>query len=263
MLRREYKYLAPVEIIDDLRSTMFPYVELDKYAAIRPQKEYTVRSIYYDTLDLDFYYEKLEGIKNRNKIRIRCYNELNNQNIAFLEIKRRLENFIDKHRSPTIFENLDDLFYTGDIQSYILQKDFDSMDNAKRFFFQVYKNFLKPISLIVYDREAFFSKFDSNIRITFDKNLRYTSFPDFSSFYNDQGLRPALPKYFILEIKFYKGYSEHFQKIINQFGILRLAISKYQICVDAGKILESSRNNKRFAFANPAWKKQIYCKEAI
>ena len=263
MLRREYKFLAPVDILDDLRSEMEPYVELDKFAAARPNKEYTVRSIYFDSLNLDFYFEKIEGIKNRNKIRIRCYNELNNKNIAFLEIKRRLENFIDKHRSKTVYENLDDLFYTGDIDSYILQKDYDSMDNAKRFFFQVNKKFLRPISLVVYDREAFFSKFDSNIRITFDKNLRFLSFPDFTSFYNDEALRPALTKHFVLEIKFYKGYSEHIQKIINKFSLQRMAISKYQICVDAGKILTSSRNSKKFAFVNPVWKKQIYCKEAI
>jgi hypothetical protein len=263
MLRREYKYLAPVGIIDDLRSALEPYVELDKYAINRPLKEYTVRSIYFDSLNMDFYYEKIEGIKNRNKIRIRCYNELNNKNVAFLEIKRRLENFIDKHRSLTIYENLDDLFYTGDIDSYIIQKDYDSMDNAKRFFFQVNKKFLRPVSLVVYDREAFFSKFDSNIRITFDKNLRCLSFPDFSSFYNDESLKPAMIKYFVLEIKFYNGYSEHIQKIINRFNLQRMAISKYQICVDAGKIITSSRNIKKFAFVNPVWKKQIYCKEAI
>ena len=194
MLRREYKYLTPVGILDQLRSAIMPYVELDKYASIRPNKEYTVRSIYYDNKELDAYYEKVEGIKNRNKIRVRCYNEFNGTNIAFLEIKRRLENFIDKHRSPLKYEHLEDLFYTNDIESYIIQKEPDAIDNAKRFFFQINKNHMKPISLVVYDREAFFSKFDSNIRITFDKNLRFYSFPDIATFYNESLLSYCLIK---------------------------------------------------------------------
>jgi hypothetical protein len=263
MLRREYKYLAPVGIIDQLRSAIKPYIELDKYASIRPNKEYTVRSIYYDDKDLNAYYEKVEGIKNRNKIRIRCYNEYNHTNIAFLEIKRRLENFIDKHRSPLKFEYLEDLFYTGDIESYIIQKEPDALDNAKRFFFQINKNHMKPISLVVYDREAFFSIFDSNIRITFDKNLRYYSFPDTASFYNESLLKSAMPKYFILEIKFYKGFSEHFQDIINRFVLVRLALSKYQICIDAENDIITPKKIKQFTFINPVWKKQIYCKEAV
>jgi hypothetical protein len=263
MLRREYKFLAPVQILDDLRSAMEPYVELDKYAAIRPQKEYTVRSIYFDTLRLDYYHEKIDGIKNRKKIRIRCYNELEDKNIAFLEIKRKLENYIDKHRSPLKYEKLEDLFYSGDIESYIIQKDADSIDNAKRFFFQINKNLLRPINIVVYEREAFYSKFDSNIRITFDKNLRYSSFPNFSQFFEEKILKPAIPKNFIFEIKFYKGYSEHFQNLINRFSLHRMAISKYQICIDADKGLDSLIKIKQTAFNNPVWEKQIYCKEAV
>jgi hypothetical protein len=263
MLRREYKYLAPVGILDQLRSAIMPYVEFDKYAEIRPNKEYTVRSIYFDNKELDSYYEKVEGIKNRNKIRLRCYNELNGKNIAFLEIKRRLENFIDKHRSPLKFEYIEDLFYTNDIESYIIQKEPDAIDNAKRFLFQINKNNLKPISLVVYDREAFFSSFDSNIRITFDKNIRFYSFPSIESIFEENLLKKAMPKYFILEIKFYKGYSEHFQDIINRFGLNRMALSKYQICIDAEKEINSPTRIKQFTFINPVWKKQIYCKEAV
>ncbi|MCX6151170.1 MAG: polyphosphate polymerase domain-containing protein [Ignavibacteriales bacterium] len=263
MLRREYKYLAPKEILDDLRSELEPYVQLDKYANIRPQKEYTVRSIYYDTLRLDYYHEKIEGLKNRKKIRIRGYNEMNSSNIIYLEIKRKLENYIDKHRSPLLYENLEELFYTGDIDRYIILKDSDAIDNAKRFFFHIHKNLLRPVTLVVYNREAFFSKFDSNIRITFDKNLRYHSFPTFASLYDESILKPAMPKHFVFEIKFYKGYSEHIQDIINRLGLLRLAVSKYQICIDADKQFGSAVNSRKFVFTNPVWNQQVYRKEAV
>ncbi len=263
MLRREFKYLVPNKLVDDLREELYPFVELDKYASMRPQKQYTVRSIYYDTLNLEYYLEKIEGLKTRKKIRIRGYNEQCEDSLVFLEIKRKLENFIDKHRSLLYYKHLDDIFYTGDIESYIIQKNDDSLDNAKRFFYHVNRKLLKPVSLVVYDREAFFSKFDSNIRITFDKNLRFSSLPSFSSLYDESILKPALPNQFVFEIKFYMGFAEHFQKIINKFQLTRLAVSKYSICVDADKGLKSLTNNKFFAFSNPVWKEQIYRKEAI
>ncbi len=263
MLRREYKYLVPNHLIDDLRKEVLPFVELDKFTLFRLQQEYTVRSIYYDNMNMEYYREKIDGIKMRKKIRIRGYNELGEKNIVFLEIKRKLENFIDKNRAQVRYENLEDLFYTDDVESYIIQKEENSIDDAKRFFYHIHRKSLKPVSLIVYDREAFFSKFDSNIRITFDKNLRYYPFPTFDVLYEESLLKRVMPKDFVLEIKFYNGYSEHFQRIINKFGLVRSAVSKYQICVDAEMSFPNSIYNKQFNFSNPFLQKQILCREAV
>ncbi len=263
MLRREYKYLVPNKYLNDVRSELFPYVELDKYAAVCKDQQYVVRSIYYDSFNLDFYREKIEGLKVRKKLRIRGYNDYREDNYVYLEIKRKYENFIDKHRSKLYFKNLDDIFYTGDLASYIIQNKDDSFDNARRFFFHINRKLLKPISLVVYDREAYFSKFDSNIRITFDKNLRFFSLPVFTDLYEENILKPAIINQFVFEIKFYQGFPEHFQKIITKFQLTRLAVSKYSICVDADKELRPILNTKLFTFTNPIWKEQISRKEAI
>lgn len=263
MLKREYKYLVPNEMIDELRREMEPFLELDKYASICPKKEYTVRSIYYDTQNLDFYYEKLNGIKNRKKLRIRGYNELGIKSIIFLEIKCKFENFTHKYRSMLNYENLSDLLFTGDLQSYIILKGDESIENAGRFLFHLKKKRLKPVSLVTYDREAFLSRFDSNFRITFDKNLRYSSFPSIEKLYWEDILKKAMKKHFILEIKFYRGYSEHLLKIIQQFNLARLSVSKYQICVDAEKYNERSNCNKSSFFSAPLWREPNYCREAI
>lgn len=263
MLRREYKYLVPNNLLDDIRNDMLPFVELDKFTSVRPQQEYTVRSIYYDNMNFDYYKEKVEGIKTRKKIRVRGYNESGDKNIVFLEIKRKLENFIDKNRAQLKYENIEDLFITGDVESYIIRKESNSLDDAKRFFYHIHRKSLKPVSLIVYDREAFYSKFDSNIRVTFDKNLRYSPFPNFDILYEENILRKVMPKHFVLELKFYKGYSEHFQKIITKYGLVRSAVSKYQICIDAELSRQSITNFKQFIFSNPFLQEQIYCKEAV
>ncbi len=263
MLRREYKYLVPVKYLDELRNDLLPFIELDKYSDIRPNKEYTIRSIYYDNTAMDYYQEKVDGVKMRKKIRIRGYNEFSDKNIVFLEIKRKLENFIDKNRAQLFYENLDDLFFTGDVESYVIRKEPTSVQDAKRFFFHIHRNTLRPVSLVVYDREAFFSKFDSNIRITFDKNLRYAPFPTFGDLYEENILRKVMINYFVLELKFYKGFSENYQRLINKYGLVRQAVSKYQICVDAEMSRQCTTNFRQFIFSNPALQQQIFRKEAV
>ena len=57
MGRIEHKYLVPKKILSDIRKYCEPYLELDKYAASQKNKEYLVRSIYYDSPKYDFYFE--------------------------------------------------------------------------------------------------------------------------------------------------------------------------------------------------------------
>ena len=93
LYRKEYKYLVPNDLLPDLRRALKPFLSLDDFAMQRDKKEYTVRSIYYDTKTLEFYFEKIEGYKIRKKIRIRGYNQLLGEKVVFLEIKRKYENF--------------------------------------------------------------------------------------------------------------------------------------------------------------------------
>lgn len=265
MLRREYKYLIPSAYLDDLRSEFLPFVEHDKYSLSRPNYEYTIRSIYYDTRKLTFYHEKLEGVKNRKKLRIRGYNEFSENSIVLLEIKRRLNDFIDKNRAIMNYRDLNVLFETCDIEQYVTCKDENNLNDAKRFFYNYTKKSLMPISLVVYDREAFFSKFNPNIRITFDKNLRYKSFPVFADLFDENGLKPTeiMSRNFLLEMKFHNGYPEAFQKIINKFKLKRMPFSKYEVCVTADESFNAVIKNNRFILSNPVWNPQVYFKDAV
>ncbi|MEM8909775.1 MAG: VTC domain-containing protein, partial [Bacteroidota bacterium] len=73
MLRYEYKYYVPNEQLDVLRNMIHPFVQLDQFAASRKRKEYTVRSIYFETPDFECYRTKVAGLKHRNKVRLRGY----------------------------------------------------------------------------------------------------------------------------------------------------------------------------------------------
>lgn len=99
-LRRELKYLVPLEALTDLRSELSPFVEPDPFLAGRPGPHYTVKSIYFDTGHFDFYRMKVDGADPRLKLRIRGYDDCKSESTVFLEIRRKTMDFISKDRAP-------------------------------------------------------------------------------------------------------------------------------------------------------------------
>ena len=245
--RLEYKYLIPLNKIDDLRNAIKPFVYPDEYADREKNKEYTVHSIYLDSIKLDDYYDKLAGIKIRKKLRIRGYNFQSHDSIVFLEVKRKHENHISKNRAPLYFKDLPAILETANCEQYILKKKnyLDSINDARKFFYLCKIKNCSPVVLINYEREAFFSKHDSTLRITFDKNLRSRSFPAIKNLFDDSGMKYGTPGNFILEIKFFNGFPTWLQKIISKFGLNRQAVSKYTISIDSNRELKKFVDNRK------------------
>jgi hypothetical protein len=245
-MRLEYKFLVPANRVDELREAIRPFVLIDEYAALEKNKQYTVRSIYYDTMRLDDYRDKLAGIKIRKKLRIRGYNIKDKDSIAFLEVKRKYENYISKNRAPVLFSNLDVLLDSIDCEKYLLKrKNFiDAKNDAAKFFYFLKIKNCSPVALITYDREAYYSKHDSTLRVTFDKNLRSKPLPQTSNLFDEADLKYAMPGYFILEIKFFNGFPSWLQRIVRRFELKRQAVSKYTICVDSHLELKRFVNKK-------------------
>lgn len=156
-MRFEYKYIVPNKHLSRLRETILPFLEIDAFAGAENNNQYTVRSIYFDTPGYDFYYEKVEGIKNRKKVRLRGYNEFKEGNQVFLEIKRKYDIPIIKYRSPLVYENAIKIFQEKSLNGYAISK-FENMvgyQNSKRFFYQVFSKNLRPVVLVVYERSIF------------------------------------------------------------------------------------------------------------
>ncbi len=255
-MRLEYKYLVPMDRIEEFRKEILPYVDADDKCD--ENVEYKVRSIYFDTSDLRFYREKIEGLKIRKKLRIRGYNELKTKNLIFLEIKRKNEGFVNKNRAPLHYSNLNDLLESNSISEFIINDSNGELrkEDATKFLFHLKKNSLQPIVLVVYEREAYFSKFDDSLRITFDKNLRYQMYPHINDLFNDN-LTTLFTDNFILEIKFSRGYPNWLSNIINDFYLKRKSLSKYTLCIDDAKTsFVLSRNSVTGFHQNIIEKKQ-------
>ena len=62
--RYEYKYLVSSSLLPVLRKMIAPYIELDTHVEHKETHQYSVRSIYFDTPNFDYYFDKLEGVKS-------------------------------------------------------------------------------------------------------------------------------------------------------------------------------------------------------
>ena len=104
--RYEFKYVIDVTALESLRSDLKGVMESDPNAV---DGGYQVTSLYFDTSDASAYFEKLEGIDHRYKIRMRYYGQPEQagslaDRTVFLEAKHRHNALIHKNRvrlSPT------------------------------------------------------------------------------------------------------------------------------------------------------------------
>ncbi len=235
MRRFEYKYIAPIDIIEQVRNYILGFADAD--AHMRGLSEYTVRSIYFDTPDFEFYNDKVDGLDIRKKVRIRGYNQPRGENeIVFLEIKRKKGASIRKNRAPVQFKDLKNLISSGDIAHYVIDglKGFEnSISDAKKFFYNFYRKNLSPKILVVYEREAYHDKNSGEVRITFDKNLRSWVYPDIDDLFVERNIVYLYVNNFIIEIKlFYDNLPFWFKFVIDKFSLKRVSFSKYVICAD-------------------------------
>ncbi|MFO7637943.1 MAG: polyphosphate polymerase domain-containing protein [bacterium] len=236
--RLEYKFMTSVKLLPELRAAMLPWLRYDDFTASRPDRQYTVRSIYYDNRRFDCYEEKVEGFTFKRKLRIRGYDQPGPDSKVFLEIKYKNQDYIGKSRAPVPWERLPAVFDTGRVPG--LGAPFDpgspAAAAAHRFLYHYHRRRMLPVVLVAYEREAFYSRFDRTLRITFDKNVRSRLYPELGSLYVDRGARFETPGLFVLEIKFFGSLPRWVRDITTRFDLLRVANSKYALGIDCQRV---------------------------
>lgn len=204
MARLEYKYYIPNHYQDELRRDVMPFLKYDPFALKMPKKEYVVKSVYLDSPQMHTYHEKLIGIKERCKFRVRGYNDLTDDSIVFLEIKRKNLDYITKDRAKLKFNNLKEFIQTSDFNllagsTPVISNKY--RNSARNFLYYYHLYQLKPVVNVVYNREAFECKFGTDIRITFDKNIRTRKVSSFTDVFSHEEMKTSLRNYFVLEVK--------------------------------------------------------------
>jgi len=234
MGRLELKYLLKQSQIAAFCREIAPFVDLDKFSTIRPDKKYSVRSIYFDTPLLDFYRDKVIGLKKRKKIRIRGYNNYSENNITFLELKAKNGPIISKYRAAVLYKNLSALLQSQEIEKYVLNSNgfASGQEQAQVFLAEVLKLNLTPVIKIIYEREAYFYKFNRQVRITIDTNLRSCPTVGLETLYQEENTVYSLINQAILEIKVPTDIPSWLRQVIGRQDLQLQALSKYIICLE-------------------------------
>lgn len=217
-LRHEIKYninYGESKILSSRLKNLFKY---DKNAD--SHGTYRVSSLYFDTPYDKALKEKLDGVKNREKFRIRYYNE--QTDFISLEKKIKTGGLCGKHRTVITKKQVED----------ILKGDYSMLADTEdpllfEFYTKLKGQLLRPKTIVTYVREAFLYE-PGNVRITMDREL--STHPNPMVFLNlpkelvnmSQGLT-------VLEVK-YDAYLPDLVKLaVGDVGRSSTAFSKYAV----------------------------------
>ena len=219
-LRHELKFLISPSELMVLRGLLRPVLSPDPNGDIN--NEYYIRSLYFDTINNDALNEKIAGVGNRKKYRIRIYNF--SDRIIKLECKSKYGDLISK-QSVSIPRDLADQLIAGDPEG--LQRMRHPL--LHDVFREMRTHLLRPAVIVDYIREAYISDAEE-VRITFDKQIR-TGLGSHDMF------DPSIPTYPIfddpvevLEVKFDEFLPSYLQSILSCVTAQRSAVSKYVLC---------------------------------
>lgn len=219
----------PNNLLPELRNALRPFMRPDIHATSEGDfPQYTVRSIYFDNLKRHSVFEKIEGIRDRKKLRIRGYDRLREDSFVMAEIKRKISNRIFKNRAPFLYRDIPKVLETGDYEPYLLKKDERTLSDAARFLYNIKRYHMEAVNLIVYRREPYHGIFNPDTRITFDKDIRSRIYPQITELSDDVDFVYPWAGHFIMEIKYFEAPMPSWAKsVVWEFDLKAEALSKY------------------------------------
>jgi hypothetical protein len=219
--RHELKFYINYHDYVMLRNAMKALLRPDAYT--NEDNTYHIRSLYFDDIYETAVKEKMAGIENRCKYRIRIYN-FSDEVIRF-EKKIKRGEFVAK-KSFLLSRSEYDQIISGEYDFLLHRPE----EIAREVYHELKNNMLRPRVFVDYLREAYVSPIE-NVRITFDKDLK-AGLTLTDIFSPDT---PVMPMFndgvMVLEVKFNRFLPEVIRCVINSINTLnRSAISKYVIC---------------------------------
>ncbi len=228
--RHELKYLLSHEQRQMIESALAEYMIPDEYG------ESTICNLYYDTPDYRLIRRSIEKPIYKEKLRMRSYGRATEDKIVFLELKKKYKGIVYKRRISLDYEQAREYTDCGGPlpENSQIAKEIN-------YFCKFYKN-LSPAVYLCYDRTAYFSATDRDLRITFDRNIMWRQEKlDLSvKPYGEQLLSDGQS---LMEIKAAGAMPLWLVDLLNKGGIRRTSFSKYGTAY--GVILKNKLDERR------------------
>ena len=211
--RTETKYILTLSQRRALLEKIEQYVKPDEYG------ESTVCSLYFDTDNHRLIRQSMEKPTYKEKLRLRSYGTPKRDGNVFLELKKKYNGVVYKRRLTLSYNAA--MAY---IRRGVLPEDSQIMREID--WAMKYYEGIAPKMFIAYDRTAFYSKQDHELRVTFDRNERFrTDNLDLAK--GNYGERILDPSLCIMESKALSAMPMWLTKALGELKIYPGSFSKY------------------------------------
>lgn len=210
--RVENKYICTAEQKKHFLTLCHKYIHKDIFY------QYTVHTVYLDNDHNDFIINSMDHPAYKVKMRLRSYEDVTNESIVYLELKKKMNDIVYKSRTAlTEYAALQYLNHQTEL----------TLSDSTAYEFDYLMKYADPVPkvLLLYERECYVSDTEADVRITFDNHLRYR-LNDISL--NENGSETELiPDQYLLEIKAEKRYPLWLVHVLEECHIQKQSFSKY------------------------------------
>ncbi|NCC69631.1 MAG: polyphosphate polymerase domain-containing protein [Clostridia bacterium] len=214
--RYEKKYLLDNRQLEGLKNSLSQFMTQDAYG------NYTICNLYFDTGDYALIRASIEKPAYKEKLRLRSYGVPKADDPVFAEIKKKYNGVVYKRRVAMTDMEASDYFLHGRQP----ENDGQIMHEIDWF---VKRYHPVPKAFIAYDRTALSGIQDSELRVTFDKNIRWRGTTlDLSQ--GDWGMPLLQPGVTLMEIKIPGASPLWLSRLLAQLQIYPASFSKYGVC---------------------------------
>ena len=217
--RNEIKYLCSEAQIALLEMRIKHICRLDAHVA--GVGAYEVRSVYFDDYADSCLLENIEGVNEREKMRIRIYD--GDMNYIRLECKQKRNGMNHKDSCRLTRQQCDALLRGS------CNEDDAAPELLKKLLLQMQTRLMRPKVIVQYNRVPYVFE-QGNVRVTFDRDIAGSShILDFEK--KEIPMRRVLPVgYHIMEVKYDEFLPDFIRRELQIPGLQHTAFSKYAMC---------------------------------
>lgn len=211
--RYEIKFLLTAAQKEAILQTMAPYMALDQYGRT------TIRNVYFDTDNYRLIRRSIEKPVYKEKLRIRSYRRAEPGDKVFVELKKKYKGVVYKRRiSMPEQQAMDWICGAAGAPDTQIGREVE--------YFRKHYQSLRPAVFLSYEREAYYSRDGSDLRVTFDDHI-YARQDQLSLSQAVDG-QPLLPEGMVLmEVKTPGAIPLWLTKHLTKARIFKTSFSKY------------------------------------
>lgn len=243
--RFELKYLITLQRAEMIKKALRAFLIPDEHG---DNGRYKLDSLYYDSPDFRCYWEKVDGVKFRRKLRIRryvCESQLTENTPVFVEIKQRLDRVTQKRRAILSYGDALRMCNGREFPETFAPEDKSLIEEIYAYLWQYN---LRPVSIVHYDRQALIgTDYDLGLRMTFDTSLTY-QIHQLALHENASTLSMFSANQVVMEIKVNERIPYWLTELLATHNMQTVPISKYCQSIELANL---ASNPTRTPFYSP------------